>query len=64
MSEVGSAPPKSLKKASTNASSEWESPRDIYPLDSIAEKQAVRKLDLTILPLMTLFYLLSFLVGF
>ncbi|KAK7682361.1 hypothetical protein QCA50_014566 [Cerrena zonata] len=64
MSEAGGAPPKSLREAPTNTSSEWESSResrDIYPLDSIPEKQAVRKLDLTVLPLMTLFYLLSFL---
>ena len=62
MSEAGSAPAKSLKETPNNESSEW-GPGDIYPVDSIPEKRAVRKLDLTILPVMTLFYLLSFLVS-
>lgn len=36
---------------------------DVKPIDPILEKKAVRKLDLTIIPIMTLFYLLSFLVS-
>lgn len=35
----------------------------VKPIDPILEKKAVRKLDLTIIPIMTLFYLLSFLVS-
>ena len=31
-------------------------------MDLVAEKRAVRKLDLLLMPIMTLFYLLSFLV--
>lgn len=34
-----------------------------YSLDTEAERKAVRKLDLTVLPVVTMFYFLSFLVS-
>jgi len=36
---------------------------DALALDEQLEKKAVRKLDLTVLPVLTMFYLLSFLVS-
>jgi len=36
----------------------------LEPLDPAEVARAVRKMDLTILPIMTMFYLLSFLVSF
>ncbi|CAL1713318.1 unnamed protein product [Somion occarium] len=52
-----STPIKTVKDGHPNESSEWEAD----PVDELAEKRAVRKLDCTVLPLMTMFYLLSFL---
>ena len=33
------------------------------PIDAEAEKRAVRRLDMAVLPIMTMYYLLSFLVS-
>ena len=46
-----------------NYSEENESIRGNRSIDSILEKRAIRKLDYLLMPIMTMFYLLSFLVG-
>ncbi len=48
-----------VETASTNPSLE-----KVTDVDNILEKRAVRKLDWAILPVMTMYYLLSFLVRF
>lgn len=35
---------------------------DLDPVDSVAVRRAILKMDLTLLPILTMFYLLSFLV--
>jgi hypothetical protein len=42
--------------------SDRESPASDEPQDGTMEKKAVRKLDFSVVPLMSIFYLLSYLV--